>query len=103
MNEILYYKYIINEKYREYNISKVTCSNYEIEKNSNYPEISYNKYLIGYNLHIEDIVIYIPLFDNYRFNIKNKVLQELKKKSIIKTLYECGLTCLIVECISKYL
>ena len=102
MNENLYYKYLTT-KNKHHHLSMVTCSNYEIEKNSTYPEISYNKYLIGYNLHIEDIVIYIPLFDNYRFNIKNKVLQEFKKKSIIKTLYECGLTCLIVECISKYL
>ena len=102
MNENLYYKYLTT-KNKHHHLSMVTCSNYEIEKNSTYPEISYNKYLIGYNLHIEDIEIYIPLFDKNRCFRNNNLVEELKKKAIVKTLYECGLTYLIVECISKYL
>lgn len=102
MNETLYYKYLTT-KNKNHHLSMVTCSNYEIEKNSTYPEISYNKYLIGYNLHINHKEIYIPLFDNNRCSSNNKLVEEIKKQSIIKTLYNCGLTYIVVECISKYL
>ena len=101
MNSMLYRKYILNSMDIK-DISVVVCSNYDMDKNCPYQLMTTDVYIIGYQIPTSCGVFRYPIFESKYTKRKMEVLESLKKKCKMLTLYQCGFPYLVVENIMKY-
>ena len=98
---MLYRKYILNGM----DISGLqvsVCSNYDMDKNCPYQLMTTDVYIIGYDIPIPGGIFRYPIFEHKYTKKKMDVLEAMKKKCVVKTLYQCGFPHLVVENIMKY-
>ena len=99
---MLYRKYILNGMDIE-GLQVVVSSNYDMDKNCPYQLMTTEVYIIGYEIPIKNGVFRYPIFEIRYTKRKMDVLESMKKKCVVNSLYQCGCPHLVVSNIMKYL